>query len=772
MSCVITVPVYFGILTIFLIEFVSLQTLNERTVRYTACFGTGDHALINANCSSMENIYPIQLQVGAKPSTSGCPLETEANETDTVVQQCCVPATNQDCIAPYITYAPAIASSYFETCVGRITCFTRQAARVDVLSITSCNATGYPGQTHYMYLDYYCVPGSKIGRFPSVDMTNDGAGSIIHLQGSNYPFMTSVTSMTCSVETDCYEAISIYGLHVDFQLDNVTCNQDLVLNDTSGTLTTIGCANNDATSGYGIRTLATSNDNYIELHYTSVASNQGLIWLAFKVTGNLTVNCPRKDPVNQCLTTTTTPDTTTTTSTTEESTTTTTTEATTSTTTEETTTTTEMTTTTRETTTTTTELTASTTTDTTTTEMMNTTTPETQPTTPASPVQKGASTADTGSSNMIIIIIVVLAGSVVVHSIVLLIISCIQQRKKKRRNQESEKSCVASDNSPNQTEAVRNDNNTSITEYVNEDQPENDSNTVRLKDLPVISRVDVRLEGGRLGIDENGAGANSVDGPAPAKPDADEKTPTAKTDELEVKTENDMFEGKPVPSTLVNENGVYTKPKKKKRSKKKKIPREEDTIQYVTQDTEQQPNAPNPIENGHISPPLAYHNENEDQTKGKKKKKNKKQRKHNEDAIDENEKHGGEPQPNISDYQMPENHNESLKKKKKKKKTKHPSNQIEPENSTAAANVTRYEIDNDYHPITYPVNPQATANEELNEKKKKKRKKKSRSSERSIEPENSEPQRHGQQINQFESLSDGDNAQSTYQESQTNEDGQ
>ncbi|XP_033759837.1 uncharacterized protein LOC117342001 [Pecten maximus] len=140
-------------------------------------------------------------------------------------------------------------------------------------------------------------------------MTNDGDGSILYLQGSTYPLMTSNTSMTCSLETDCYKSIAIYGLHINFQLDNVTCNQTMVMNDTSGTLYTIGCTDNDVSSEYKLRTLATSNDNYMEIYYTSLiyfiwllTTYESLLNCILTVSGNLAIDCPRKDPIKQCPT--------------------------------------------------------------------------------------------------------------------------------------------------------------------------------------------------------------------------------------------------------------------------------------------------------------------------------------------------------------------------------------------------------------------------------------------------------------------------------------
>ncbi|XP_021373603.1 uncharacterized protein LOC110463386 [Mizuhopecten yessoensis] len=395
-------------IVVFHLGIVSLQSLNERTVQDTACFGTGDHSLIDANCSSTEKIFPIQLNAGAKLSTSACPLEMESNATDLLVQQCCLPDTAQDCVALVNTYVPDIASDYLETCVGREACLRRQAFRMDVLSIPTCNSSAFPPQTHYLYLDYYCVPESKIGRFPTADLTNDGVGSLIYLQGSTYPLQIVSTTVTCSLETDCSENIVIYGLHVNFELDNVTCNQAMVMNDTSGTLYTVGCSDNDAVSGHRLRTLATSNHNYMEIYYNSLTSNQGLFWLAFHGSGNLTLNCPRRDPINQCLTTT----------------------EMTTTTTEPTTTTTEPTTTTTEPMTTTTEPTTTTTEPiTTTTEPMTTTTPEPTTTTPetttttttSSPPSTGASSADGGSTTMIIMIVVVVVVLLILALVAVLI---------------------------------------------------------------------------------------------------------------------------------------------------------------------------------------------------------------------------------------------------------------------------------------------------------------------------------------------------------------
>ncbi|XP_069120634.1 uncharacterized protein [Argopecten irradians] len=230
------IVVYSGIINIFLVVNASFQSLNEREIRHTACYGNGHQSFIDANCSDAENIYPIRLIAGAKPSSSGCPAEMEWDAPDSLVQGCCVPDSDLDCQAPVNTYIPDGASNYLDTCVGRTMCRKRPAFRMDVLKITTCNSSIYPTQTHYLYLDYYCIPDSNIGRFPLVNETNDVTGSLIYLQGSEYPSKTSVTAMTCSLETDCFEFINIYGMHIYFEQDNVTCNQTMVLSDTSGTL--------------------------------------------------------------------------------------------------------------------------------------------------------------------------------------------------------------------------------------------------------------------------------------------------------------------------------------------------------------------------------------------------------------------------------------------------------------------------------------------------------------------------------------------------------
>jgi len=111
----------------------------------SACFGK----IMKASCSSTEHIFPINVMVGVKPTSTNCTLETAV----------CCSIDSEDCVGRYTSYTPGTADVFYEDCMGRSTCLERQAGWTDTLRLQCQDPTAYPAQTQYMYRDYNCIDG-------------------------------------------------------------------------------------------------------------------------------------------------------------------------------------------------------------------------------------------------------------------------------------------------------------------------------------------------------------------------------------------------------------------------------------------------------------------------------------------------------------------------------------------------------------------------------------------------------------------------------------
>jgi len=131
---------------------VVMQLSNEGDIKHSSnCFGY----VIKANCSSSYNIHPINVMVGAKPSSINCTSTPTA---------CCSSAIG-DCTGKYTDAVDLVSTAgvFYEDCVGRVTGLERQAGWADTLKLNCDNTSTFPLQTQYLHIDYYCIDGNIYG---------------------------------------------------------------------------------------------------------------------------------------------------------------------------------------------------------------------------------------------------------------------------------------------------------------------------------------------------------------------------------------------------------------------------------------------------------------------------------------------------------------------------------------------------------------------------------------------------------------------------------
>jgi len=83
---------------------------------------------------------------------------------------------------------------------------------------------------------------------------------------------------SCSVETECGEAINIHSLDFRFPIDNGSCSTENTLIIQDNTSVNFTCTSNN---NFVIKSLYHSDRNYISLTYHGQNSS-GFLWLAFR----------------------------------------------------------------------------------------------------------------------------------------------------------------------------------------------------------------------------------------------------------------------------------------------------------------------------------------------------------------------------------------------------------------------------------------------------------------------------------------------------------
>lgn len=115
----------------------------------------------------------------------------------------------------------------------------------------------------------------------SANNENTNNDSIVYLLGHIEAGLYSSippSQYSCSVETECWQAINILSLDFRFPMDNGSCSSDNTLTIKDDTLVNFTCTSNN---NYLITPLYHSVCNYISLTYDGQVSG-GYLWLAFK----------------------------------------------------------------------------------------------------------------------------------------------------------------------------------------------------------------------------------------------------------------------------------------------------------------------------------------------------------------------------------------------------------------------------------------------------------------------------------------------------------
>jgi hypothetical protein len=131
-------------------------TTNELT--HGRCYGW----IMDVVCNDSGVIFPLQVMVGAKLETDGCPAIMDSNANSTYERSCCSHA-GELCYFPYSNIDASITNSYFEKCIGQSSC-QWPVARLDIRSYNQaiCSSAVFPDYTTFMTLHYYCIGGKLI----------------------------------------------------------------------------------------------------------------------------------------------------------------------------------------------------------------------------------------------------------------------------------------------------------------------------------------------------------------------------------------------------------------------------------------------------------------------------------------------------------------------------------------------------------------------------------------------------------------------------------
>lgn len=266
----------FIILLGFILKFLSLkgQTLPEgSTDRTTVCAGTN----LLGSCPVGEVIVVKDVQYGTKLTTT-CPLSSTTNG--------CCDYSATDCFDP-----PYTGTTQQAACSGRSLC---NAVAVGEEDTSSCGAT-YPGLNHYLTMEYYCIPGSRIG--PSSSATLQETGKLVYLRNTDYPspIRASPISISCSVETTvCTSQVSVYFVHFELSDGGGSCTDTQILKiDDDGAVERYTCSHN---TDYTINQKLTSTSNYLTITINNPNGiSDGKFWLGLKATDNtapIKLSCP------------------------------------------------------------------------------------------------------------------------------------------------------------------------------------------------------------------------------------------------------------------------------------------------------------------------------------------------------------------------------------------------------------------------------------------------------------------------------------------------
>ncbi|KAK3101581.1 hypothetical protein FSP39_004627 [Pinctada imbricata] len=189
---------------------------------------------------------------------------------------CCV-FDSDDCHGEYLNMdSQGTSIIYHADCVGRENCvgFARQASTMDIKYLTCSPSFTYPDQTNYMFMDYFCISGARVGTMSSANIQS--STDMIYLRGQDYTTSgIAVTSASCSVESDdCNVIISVYALDLRLANDSTgACTQELSL---SGTVFDCSDDNN-----FKINEIFQSSNNYINVNLSSTVTNEGYFWIGF-----------------------------------------------------------------------------------------------------------------------------------------------------------------------------------------------------------------------------------------------------------------------------------------------------------------------------------------------------------------------------------------------------------------------------------------------------------------------------------------------------------
>ncbi|XP_033725301.1 uncharacterized protein LOC117315264 [Pecten maximus] len=250
-----------------LVNTVQSQNLPERFINVSACYSKR----IGPSCFSGEVIAIDAVYVGAKKLSSSCQLVTSLN------QVCCERDTDNDCITTYLNEHNNLTYTYHDECIGQEVCSSQPVQWMTVAPDWCTNHTQYLPNTNYMVIDYYCINKTNVGVLPSVSLVAS-AGSALYLQGQQYPgYMTQATYSSCSLKSSCGGGVSIQAIHIEFDMNDGICQQEITISDTSGHTRVITCDDNN---NYNISEVFTTSSHNITINVCSRHGN-GKFWIGF-----------------------------------------------------------------------------------------------------------------------------------------------------------------------------------------------------------------------------------------------------------------------------------------------------------------------------------------------------------------------------------------------------------------------------------------------------------------------------------------------------------
>ncbi|XP_033739653.1 mucin-22-like [Pecten maximus] len=274
------------------------STIPESEEYKYGCYGIQDgNVYMDAQCPSDGRIVVRDVFGGAKINVTGCERFTSTVEEEAM---CCTPA-DSDCTFDYSVTGGFDANYKYQiNCTGKSEC---DKIRVDTMETPDSCPSGYLETSNYLYMYYYCIPVSSIGRTDSASLQGTNDPSYLYLWSPNFPnpIDSSVTSSTCSIETACGSQITVSALDIRLQSDSTgVCRQSIAIKDNSSIIT-LDCSNNNI---FVIQDIFTSQSNYLEMTFSNdLGQTNGYFWIGFTsdTCGSLKISCPTVAPEYDCV---------------------------------------------------------------------------------------------------------------------------------------------------------------------------------------------------------------------------------------------------------------------------------------------------------------------------------------------------------------------------------------------------------------------------------------------------------------------------------------